>query len=576
MLEHLEVENLALIKNCALDFYPGLTCITGETGAGKSLLLTAIRAITGAKLDANLLCADGDLKVAAEFTDVKQCLPSDLASKVLASEAEFGEDSLIITRKLTHTNRNRIYINNELSSLTLLRQCGTYLADIHSQNEQQELIKPERHLEFLDQYAGQPALDLLNELAELFKQDQVCKQSLQHLIADPNKREAAKTKLTDMLSEIQQAKLKTADELDLLLQKRQKYEHLQKLLENLQTASAILDGTAGDSNASLSQSLQACYNALQKAEQISPKLETLTSACSNVQAMLNDLETDIQAYLHTFQYQPEQVKQLDERLNLLNNLISKYAPKTMSLQEVMQYESKLTEKLQLLDDTEATLKDLLAEHSNLQSKMTQLADKLHAIRLEAGQALAKDMEEVAHNLALPNLQFVVSLEKTQTQPITVKGYDKAEFLLSANLGQTPKPLAKVASGGESSRIFLALKVILAQAYKVPLLLFDEIDQGISGLACQQVAQALKQLSLQHQVICISHQPAIVAQAEHVYTVTKTSNLALQTTESEVSELNESEILGELSRLLVAQADSTVGLKAAKELRKAASDYSLRL
>lgn len=582
MLLHLEVENLALIKNCSLDFYQGLTCITGETGAGKSLLLTAMRALTGAKLDANLIVNADELKVAALFADAKRYLPRQLILKLFPdltvednSDKEQPEldmfSDLIITRKLAKNNRNRVYINNELSSLNLLKECGSYLADIHSQNEQQDLIKPERHLEFLDQYAGKEAKDCLNVLQDLSRKAIACKRALHRLIADPETREAAKEKLNSMLAEIVTAKIEDTNEFELLLQKRQKYEQVNVLLTQLNQALAALNGNAESgyqTGETISKNLQLCRNALDKAEQISPKLASLTQCCTAIQAELNELELSIRQYLKALQYQPEQLKQLDERLSLLNELMQKYAPKTQELSDVLVYKGKLTSKLALLDDTEIERERLLKEEADIQAELKKQADKLHAIRVEAAQNLVNEMELLAKDLALPHLKFVVDFTGSCATSLSEKGYDKVEFLISANLGKEPKPLAKVASGGESSRIFLALKVILAGVYKVPLLIFDEIDQGISGLAAKQVAFALRKLSKQHQVICISHQPAIVAQADHVYTVTKSSNVALQTTESEVKELTENEILAELARLLVAKADSQTGLEAAKELRQA--------
>lgn len=586
MLQHLEVENLALIKNCSLDFYSGLTCITGETGAGKSLLLTAIRALTGSKLNANLLASSEtkDLKVAALFTDADKYLPRELFSKLFleqeqnidpnsSANIELEAADLVITRKLTKANRNKVYINNDLCSLALLKECGTYLADIHSQNEQQDLIKSEKHLEFLDQYAGEAAMSCLLQIADLFRQDLNCKKQLKHLIEDPSKREQATRKLNAMLAEIESANIKDANEFDLLMQKREKYAKIDQLLHNLQQALAALNGTIEAENAcggvEISHNLQLCANALAKSEQLSPKLADLTTICTQIQSDVNELELNIREYLRALQYQPEQLKQLDERLSLLNDLQQKYAPKTLKLQDVLLYAEKLNLKLKLLADTEIERERLLKEHNRLQAELLQRADELHAIRKEASCKLAEEIKQVAKELALPNLEFEVAFTTSDDKAISEKGYDKVEFLISANLGKPPLPLAKVASGGESSRIFLALKVILAAVYKVPLLIFDEIDQGISGLAAKQVAAALRKLSKQHQVICISHQAQIVAQADHVYTVTKSSNLALLTTESEVKELTENEILAELARLLVAQADSETGLEAAKELRQAA-------
>lgn len=578
MLQHLEVQNLALIKNCSLDFYEGLTCITGETGAGKSLLLTAIRALTGAKLDTNLLGAEGELAVAALFTDANKYLPKSLLAKIFPDapnedlQGDFEECSdLIITRKLTQTNRNKVYINNALSSLSLLKECGTYLADIHSQNEQQDLIKPERHLEFLDQYAAEEAETCLKEIATLYKQDWQCQKALKHLIDDPHKREAAAAKLNSMLSEIKAADIKAANEFELLMQKREKYDKLQQLLTNLQQALNALQGLDSDNMGGepLSRILQLCHKSLERAEQISPKMANLVTLCAQTQSELNELELGISQYLQNLSYQPGDLQKIDDRLSLLNSLQQKYAPNSLSLADVLQYADKLNSKLELLADSEVERERLLQEHKRLQLALIKKADEMHLIRERAAQRLSAEMAEIAKNLALPYLKFSVAFTGSQHTTLSETGYDKVEFLLSANLGKEPKPLAKVASGGESSRIFLALKVILAKVYKVPLLIFDEIDQGISGLAAKQVAQALRKLSRQHQVICISHQAAIVAHADHVYTVTKTSNMNLQTTESEVKKLSEAEILAELARLLVAQADSKTGLEAAKELRKSA-------
>ena len=589
MLSHLEVDNLALIKNCSLDFYPGLTCISGETGAGKSLLLTAVKAITGSRLSSDLLGRkDKELKVSAQFTQVERYLPPEILQEFCGADpaadtdkdtetdtaaasttvSDFADADLIITRKLNAAMRNRIYINNELTNLSYLRKLGTYLADIHSQNEQQDLADPNKHLIFLDNYAGLEVKTLKTRLQELYSCYQEKKRALQHLIADPAKRESALRKLQDIVNEIEQADFSDS-EIDDLYKRRQKYQQLENLLHYLQTAEQALNSDFGDSensySGSIAKELLRCRQALDKAAQISPKLQTLSQECGRLTEEMNNLELEITHYLHNLPYNEQEVTLIDKRLNVLQNLVEKYAPQTGTLAEVRAYGVKLQEKIRLLNDTEESRIKLVEETTELWTMMSAIAAELHEKRRQAAGNLEAAVCKVAGDLALPDLRFAVNIT-ADANKLQADGYDRAEFLLAANLGGELKPLARIASGGESSRIFLALKVILADIYKVPLLLFDEIDQGISGAAAQAVAGALKKLSRTHQVICISHQATIVAQADNVYQVYKSSDREANTTASCVKHLDESEIVAELTRLLAGESDMQEAVKLAKALR----------
>lgn len=592
MLSHLEVDNLALIKNCSLDFYPGLTCISGETGAGKSLLLTAVKAITGSRLSSDLLGRkDKELKVSAQFTQVERYLPPEILQEFCVADtaadtdmdkdketdtaaasttvSDFAEAELIITRKLNAAMRNRIYINNELTNLSYLRKLGTYLADIHSQNEQQDLADPNKHLIFLDNYAGPEVKDLKTRLQELYSCYQEKKRALQHLIADPAKRESALRKMQDIVNEIEQADFSDS-EIDDLYKRRQKYQQLENLLQYLQTAEQALNSDfGGDSensySGSIAKELLRCRQALDKAAQISPKLQTLSQECSRLTEEMNNLELEITHYLHNLPYNEQEVMRIDKRLNVLQSLVEKYAPQTGNLAEVRTYGVKLQEKIRLLNDTEESRIKLVEETTELWTTMSAVAAELHEKRRQVAGKLEAAVCKVAGELALPDLRFAVNIT-ADANKLQADGYDRAEFLLAANLGGELKPLARIASGGESSRIFLALKVILADIYKVPLLLFDEIDQGISGAAAQAVAGALKKLSRTHQVICISHQATIVAQADNVYQVYKSSDREANTTASCVKHLDESEIVAELTRLLAGESDMQEAVKLAKALR----------
>lgn len=591
MLSHLEVDNLALIKNCSLDFYPGLTCISGETGAGKSLLLTAVKAITGSRLSSDLLGRkDKELKVSAQFTQVERYLPPEILQEFCGADpaadtdkdtdtetdtaaasttvSDFADADLIITRKLNVAMRNRIYINNELTNLSYLRKLGTYLADIHSQNEQQDLADPNKHLIFLDNYAGLEVKTLKTRLQELYSCYQEKKRALQHLIADPAKRESALRKMQDIVNEIKQADFSDS-EIDDLYKRRQKYQQLENLLHYLQTAEQALNSDFGDSensySGSISKELLRCRQALDKAAQISPKLQTLSQECGRLTEEMNNLELEITHYLHNLPYNEQEVTLIDKRLNVLQNLVEKYAPQTGTLAEVRAYGVKLQEKIRLLNDTEESRIKLVEETTELWTTMSAIAAELHEKRRQAAGKLEAAVCKVAGDLALPDLRFAVNIT-ADANKLQADGYDRAEILLAANLGGELKPLARIASGGESSRIFLALKVILADIYKVPLLLFDEIDQGISGAAAQAVAGALKKLSRTHQVICISHQATIVAQADNVYQVYKSSDREANTTASCVKHLDESEIVAELTRLLAGESDMQEAVKLAKALR----------
>lgn len=581
MLSHLEIRNLALIKEADLELTKGLTCITGETGAGKSLLIGAIKLLLGAKANAALLSGAGNLSVTGEFDEPAAYLPEELVKELVLADGASGEleelqdgatsslQSLVIRRNLTTANRSRAYVNNNLVNNEYLQKLSPFLADIHSQNEQQQLLKVSNHLNYLDAYAGSDCLILKAEIKKFYQELLDCKRKLNKLIADPEKRELALQKMQAQLQELKGAHLE-ANEYEHLQIKRKKFIQLRNLGICLEKASALLNlerfNGDFDYGTGISGEFAACIKELEAASRISPKLNALVAKAETLHAEIGDFESDLHKVMQALPIDGEEYERLEARCELLNTLMYKYTAGG-SYEDLLLYIQKLESKIKLLEDTEIERIKLIEQAETLQEHLSSSAKKLHDLRAAAADNLAAEMQKVCAELWLPNITFKVELEALGLKGITADGWDRAEFLMSANLGQELKPLAKVASGGESSRLFLALKVIFAKIYPVPLLIFDEIDQGLSGQAAQQVALKLAELGSEHQVLCISHQAQIVAQADQVIKVSKITDEVLRQTETRIKQLDESEILEEIMRLLGDVEDEKLAHNMAESLRK---------
>ncbi|MBB6692953.1 DNA repair protein RecN [Cohnella xylanilytica] len=535
MLQELSIRNLAVIENISVEFHQGFHVLTGETGAGKSIVIDALALIAGGRGSADMIRHGCDRADIEAVFDLPSGHPVWETLRRLGIHAE-EEEALVIRRELSQQGKSSSRINGQSVTLTMLREVGEHLVNIHGQHEHQSLLRTERHLEWLDQYAGDVIAGLKLEYQE--KYDAYLRIVRERRELEDTSRQ--QVQMLDLyryqLEEIADARLKPGED-EALQEEKRKLSHSEKLAEAAAEAYELLNGPKG---------LPAISRAISKLEEIvkvdpgavQPLLEQLQSAYYGAE----DVVFQLRGYREGIEFNPERLAYLEERLDLLYGLKRKYGE---TVADIMAYKERIQAETEKLDNREELLKALTEKERIVRGELVELADVLSGIRRDAAKSLSQAIVNELRDLQMERTAFEVKLEKTQLTPT---GTDVAEFLLSTNPGEPPKPLAKIASGGEMSRVMLALKAIFARIDRIPVLVFDEVDTGVSGRAAQAIAEKLSRLSAHCQVFAITHLPQVACMADHPYEIRKQVREDGRTSTS-VRELVGADRVEELARML---------------------------
>ena len=504
MLESLSIKNVVLIDNLELVGQPGLTVMTGETGAGKSIILDALGLVLGDRADVNLIrYGQESLSVTAVFT-----LPDAHAICQFLKDQEIPlDDGLILKRTLTKEGKSRAFINGEVVPLSCLRQVGQHLAEIHGQFSSYQLLDPKNHLSILDRYGH--LTEKLKETSELYKNWQDAHKAYQAQEALVLQAQEQEEYLRQVQEDLVPLKIEIGEEEELITQ-RKLLLNSEKIKEDLALTSQALS-TENHGVLALCYRMQ---HALEHAnslaeEKFMPLLEKIGIAVENLldaEAFLQDEEAFLQ--------DSEQLKKVEERLYTLKDMGRKYH---LSVDELPAFLDGCLEKLNSLSNTSGTLSDLQEQEKKAEQAYRKCAQDLHQKRLEAAQNLMKEIQSELPALKLLHAQFVVQIEEDIPTAI---GTDKVFFMASTNAGTPLAPLNKIASGGELARFMLALEVHLAKTEEIPLLVFDEVDTGVSGATADAVGKRLKKLAEEHQVFVITHAPQVASYGTSHLTVSK--------------------------------------------------------
>jgi DNA repair protein RecN (Recombination protein N) len=516
MLIELRIKDFAIIHHLDLKFGPGLITFTGETGAGKSIILDAIMTLLGGRAD-NELVRTGAERAMVEATFNLPAQNRAEIQQLLESEALVDEDNpgeIILSRELRLGGRSVARINGHSVSVGLMRELGGYFVDIHGQTDHLSLLNERSHLPLLDRFSDSEALlkdyqatyhkliGLRRELNELRKSEQ----------------EAARQKdfLDFQISEIQGARL-SAGEDDELTHERDRLANAEKLAALGQESLLILEG-GGPETPAVADLLGQVVRLLSQLSRIDPSQTDLLNQVETGLETLNDVTADLQAYLEQVEYNPRRLVQVEERLNMINNLKRKYGS---SIAEILAFGAEAQKKLERLTHADERIAEIELEEQELFQELARRGSRLSSRRRQAAQEMAQAVEGELNDLSMVEARFMVDqhfqaddegveLEDGQRVRFDGSGLDRVAFLIAANPGEGFKPLAKTASGGETSRLMLALKNVLARADYIPTLIFDEIDQGIGGRVGTVVGEKLWQLAHQHQVLCVTHLPQLAA------------------------------------------------------------------
>lgn len=505
MLSNLQIENIAVIKSASIDFENGFNVMTGETGAGKSIVIDSLNAILGERTSRELIRSGADsASVCAEFQNVGDNVKNELEKLGIEKD-----DTLIVSRKLTPDGKNVCRINGMPATVSMLKALGVQLVNIHGQLDNQSLLSPETHCSFVDKLAGSGRV--LNEFKELYSLYIKKENELKSLNTDVNEKNRRLDILNYQIEEIQKADIRPGEK-DELTEKLGFLRNAEKVLDLLHAAYAALNGD-GEMPGAADVAADAASKLLSAADYSSDFTETangVNDAAMNLSAYTEELRDKI----YSLDYDPNETERAEERLDVIYRLSQKYGD---SEEDILAYLENAEKERDALSFSDERAEQLRAETEKAYNEALAAAKKLSEIRIEAGKKFSADVERELAFLDMPSVKFIVN---DSVGELYENGIDNIEFLLSANAGEEPKPLSKIASGGELSRIMLAIKCVLSELDDIDTLIFDEIDSGVSGRAALKIAAKMKELSKTHQVICVTHLAQIAAFADEHKLISK--------------------------------------------------------
>lgn len=546
MLTSLKIENVAIIESATIEFGCGLNVLTGETGAGKSIVIDSINAILGERTSRDIIRTGAQsAKVYAVFEDVNERVRNFLDENGIDCE----DGVLIINRTLSREGKNVCRINGAPVTVSMLREIGGELIDIHGQHDNQSLLSPEKHCGFVDSFAGNA--DLIADYREKYGRLCEIRSKLKKLTTDESSKSQRIDFLTYQIDELEKAEI-TIGERDELKARKSLINNSQKVIESLNVAYEALkaDGAGIDM---ITDAESEIANASAYMETLGEASEKIT----DIRYELEDIAETVRDAMTEVDFDPSELEDIDERLDLLYRLSKKYGD---TEEEMLEYLEKARAELDNIAFSEERVKELQKQEKEALVETETAACKLTESRKTAGEKLSNAICSELEFLDMPNVRFVV---KCNDIGLTENGKDEIEFLISANAGEEPKPLAKIASGGELSRIMLAIKNVLAETDGVDTMIFDEIDTGVSGRAAQKIAMKLRSASKGRQVICVTHLAQIAAQGDvHLYISKSVSD---GKTYTNIKSLIEEERVAEIARIMGGMEITKLQLESAREM-----------
>lgn len=564
MLAYLHIRNIALIEELEIDFIRGLNILTGETGAGKSILLGSIQYVLGAKMKKDFI-REGAKEASVE------CI-FDLSDNQLDVEEldaifdEYGlikdEAGIMISRKTSDNGRSVFRVNGDLVRQDVVNRLAEVLIDMHSQKEHQSLLSKRRQQDMLDRFIGTEIEGPILEYVRLLKEYQTLKKSVLEEHLDDEKRRREIAFLEFEINEILEAELKPGEDQEV----EERYESLSNQSHVAEVLNRILNELFGEPD--LSHLLSKASHDLDKILRYNSSLSKTKDAIMQTEDILHDIRRDMTHHLDRMEDVSEDLFYLQERIDIINRLKSKYGS---SLDEIMNYLRQKQEEHHYLNHYEEELQRTKARIEQLEHELTKIGKIIHELRKKGAHELSARITEALYDLNLKNAILMINV--LPKKEFLSKGMDAVEFLITTNLGEAPKDLTEVASGGEISRVMLAMKSVLARVDGVDTLIFDEIDTGISGQTAQMVAQKMRALSNERQLICITHLPQIAAMADAHYRIRK--EVVENKTLSFVEALSEEESVAELARIMSGAITSDTVMANARELKAYANQLKVQ-
>ena len=539
MISSLHIRNIGIIEDLSIDFNRGLNVLTGETGAGKTLIIDSLQIISGGRFSKEMI------RKGETNSFVELCLYCPENEKAI-------EGNIIVSREIHVNGKNMCKINGRMVTVNELKDFMKQFIEIHGQNDNQNLLDSKLHLKYLDGFIG---TEILGEDKEkyrtLYNRYLEIKEELKQNYGDDKERQRKLDLLRYQTEEIEAANLKENEE-EGLEEKRNLFLNSEKIVKNLTEADSVLSENTIDS-------LSMAIRALEKIEDIDKKYEKASNSLKSSYYELQELARDINGYKEDVYFDEEERNNIEERLDTIYSLKRKYGN---SIQEILEYNKQIQEEIEHIENLEEYNNKLKVELKKIEKEMNTLGKKISTIRTEYAKKLSESINQELVDLEMKNAKIHVRVEYKEDE-FFKNGKDIVKFYITTNLGEDEKELSKIASGGEMSRTMLAIKKVLADTDKIPVLVFDEIDTGISGKAANAVATKLKAIAKKHQVMCISHLPNIAAVADHNYFISK--NVKEERTKTQIKLLKENEVIEEIARISSGEINE-VTLQYAYELR----------
>lgn len=552
MLEHLHIRNVALIKESEISFGDGLNILTGETGAGKSMIIDSLQFALGGRAGKDFL-RHGEKQAAVEalFSVQSQALTEKLAENGIAPEED---GTLLITRTLSEAGKSVCRINGSTVTVGMLKEIAEDMIDIYGQHEHQSLLNPVKHIRLLDRFCGAGFGEAMEEYKNSRQRLKDLEKQLAILIGDESQREQRMDMLLFQKEEIEAADLREGEE-DALLEQKKRLSSMERLIRLTgESVTLLYDGD--DRAPSACDQLGDALAKLQEAAEYDAALSPLADALADGYAAVEDCARELKREAEKQEADPEELERIEERLQLFYKLKRKYGG---SIEAVLEFYEKAVQELEFLSNSSEKAAELSAEKAEEEKHLSALAETLTARRRATAEQVEEQIETALHDMEMKHARFHIQIEEKADWG--ADGKDKVEFLISANAGEPLKPLAKIASGGEMSRVMLALKTVLVDADEIGTFIFDEIDTGVSGRTARRVGEKMRFLGGKRQLLCITHLPQIAAMADNHFLIEKESDAG--ETVTRVTALDEEGAVREVARLMNDVTETT--LAAAREL-----------
>ncbi|MBQ3935655.1 MAG: DNA repair protein RecN [Ruminococcus sp.] len=549
MLSQLYIENLAVIEKANIDFTGDLNVFTGETGAGKSILINGINAILGQRMTKDIVRTGTDKAViSAVFTNV----PKDCEMLLSQSGLTAEEGQLFLEREIRSDGGSIARINNRPVNISLLKQIGEMLVNIHGQHDNQILLSPDRHIDILDSYAESDAM--LADYQDSFHSLQKIAKQINALKTDANQKQFRISQLYEIVSEIENLNIKDGED-EQIKAELAVSKNAVALSEAIYSANAVIAGT--DDSRGVVENVSAANAFIEQYSDLMPELSALCERLESARIEVQDISQELDSILGKLNVDPKRFDWLNQRSEELRRICKKYGP---TLDDVLNTLANSKQELQTLENSEQDLSKLEEQKTQILTEVSKKALALSDYRKKAAERFVKQVTDELEFLNMPNVKIVV--ESVQGK-LTLKGMDTIEFLISANVGEQPRPLARIASGGELSRIMLALKNVIAEKDAIGTLIFDEIDTGVSGRAAQKIGLKLKSIAKFRQVLCVTHLAQIAVMADNHILIEK--NVVGERTVTTVRPLPQEDRKHEIARIMGGDSITPLLLENAQQL-----------